>query len=235
VFFDENSRLKIDYEQGLVRLSLKSSDYSVDEFTISFSDFDSFYESATSHKDYESDNIKIKWLSRDAIVQIRESVYKRRIFKFSEPKINRILSQFGAEKIGYMHWLSTNETKAHEVTDEYIYKKEDSDENDNKGEILARKLENKIDKVIDICIQLSESVSNLSTKMKDLERKTQNVVTTSSSVSNQESDFSFGDDEHFIPSDLNVNLKGTMTSESTSSDESAMDAAEALKKLRRSK
>lgn len=237
MFFDDSSRIKIDYEKGLVRLSIKSSDYSVDEFTIPFSEFDSFYDKATSKKDYESNSIKIKWMSREAIVQVRESMYKRRIFKLSEVKINKILSQFGSQKVIYLNWLSSNGLKAHEVTEEYIYRDENHHQ-EERGDALAKKLEDKIDKVIDICIQLSESVSHLSTKMKELEHKTQNVVISSSSVSSQqsiESDFSFDDNEHFIPSDLNVNLKGTMTSEATSSEDSAMDAAEALKRLRRSK
>ena len=47
MFFDETSRLRIDYETGLVRLSIKASDYSVDEFIIPYSNFDAFYEYAS--------------------------------------------------------------------------------------------------------------------------------------------------------------------------------------------
>lgn len=216
----------------------------MDEFTIPFSEFDSFYDKATDKKDFESHFIKIKWMSREAIVQIRESRYKRRIFKLSEVKINKILSQFGAQKVSYLNWLTQNNYKAHELTKEYIYKEDEENVGENqkskedKGEVLAKKLEEKIDTVIGICIKLSESVGQLSTKIKELEHKTQNVVITSSSVPSQKSeeiDFSFKDDEHFIPSDINTDFKGTMTSESTSSEDSVMDAAEALKKLRRRK
>lgn len=243
MFFDDSSRIKIDYYKGLVRLSLKSSDYSVDEFTIPFSEFDSFYDKATDHKDFESHFIKIKWMAREAIIQIRESKYKRRIFKLSEVRINKILSQFGAQKVSYLNWLTKNNYKAHELTKEYLYKEEEEENKgegeknkEDKGEVLAKKLEEKIDTVIGICIKLSESVGHLSTKIKELEHKTQNVVITSSSVLSpkiDEIDFSFKDDEHFIPSDINTDFKGTMTSESISSEDSVMDAAEALKKLRR--
>ena len=242
MFFDESSRLKIDNEKGLVRLSIKSSDYSVDEFIIPFSTFDAFYDKATSKENYESEFIKIKWMFREAIIQIRESKYKRRIFKFSEVRINKILSQFGSVKVVYLNWLSSKEIKAHEVTEDYLNDQEDldfssvqMDESTNEGDVLSKKLEEKIDKVIDICIQLGESVGALSSRVKELEHKIENVVITSSNASTQQTDdisFPFSDDEHFIPNDLNINFKGTMTSEATSSEDNASDAAAALKKLR---
>lgn len=231
MFFDETSRLRIDYETGLVRLSIKASDYSVDEFIIPYSNFDSFYEYASEGSNYDSDNIKIKWINRSAIVQIRESIYKRRIFKLSEPKINRILSQFGAEKIGYIDWLNDNANTAQEITNEFIFKTATVDSEEL---LLIRSLDEKLDKVIDICINLGLSMEKIFAKLKELEQKKQNVVIDSSNVQMKSKDsISLSDDnEHFIPNDLNVNFKGTMSSETTSSDETATDAVEALKKLR---
>tara|TARA_B100000674_G_C37730794_1_gene864218 strand:- start:196 stop:903 length:708 start_codon:yes stop_codon:yes gene_type:complete len=231
VFFDESSRLRINYEKGLVRLSIKASDYSVDEFTIPYSDFDAFYEYASSGGNYDSDNIKIKWSGRSAIVQIRESIYKRRIFKLSESKINKILSQFGAEKIGYIDWLSENTDRATELTSDFIFK---SATVDSEELLLIRSLDEKLDKVIDICINLGLSMEKIFAKLKELEQKKQNVVIDSSNVQIKSTDgiLLSDDNEHFIPNDLNVNFKGTMSSETTSSDETATDAVEALKKLR---
>ena len=231
MFFDETSRLRIDYETGLVRLSIKASDYSVDEFIIPYSNFDAFYEYASEGGNYDSDNIKIKWTNRSAIVQIRESIYKRRIFKLSEPKINRILAQFGAEKIGYIDWLNENSNTAQEITNDFIFKTATVDSEEL---LLIRSLDEKLDKVIDICINLGLSMEKIFAKLKELEQKKQNVVIDSSNVQMKSTDgiLLSDDNEHFIPNDLNVNFKGTMSSETTSSDETATDAVEALKKLR---
>ena len=242
MFFSETSRVRIDHENGLVRLSLKSSDYSVDEFMIPFSEFDAFYDCATVKEDFVSDDIRIKWLSTNAILQLRESKSKRRIFKFSDSKINRILSEYAAEKIMYLDWLSKNKDLAHELTGEMLYREEEIISHDNEEVLrMMKMLDEKMDMVLNICLKLHESVNSLSGSIKDMEIKSASLhnklIITEETVTKAKGDDLFlpKEESHFIPNDLNINFEGTVTSQSTSSEDGASDAAEALKKLRRSK
>ena len=243
MFFSDNSRVSINSEQGIVRLSIKSSDYSVDEFTIPFSEFDSFADSAQQKQDFSSDNIKIKWLARDAILQIRESRYKRRIFKFSEVKIGRIVSAYLSEKITYLDYLSKNKGTVHEFTEEYLY---DSDALMNIGkeikrqnEQMSKDLENKIDQLLNICMNLSttcikldKGIQGLSEKISEIEFNNFEQVVIQSGESVDDGLFISDDQEQFIPSDINVDFSGSMSAQSTETSDNAMDAVNALKKLR---
>ena len=152
-------------EQGIVRLSIKSSDYSVDEFTIPFSEFDSFADSAQQKQDFSSDNIKIKWLLGMLFFKSENQDTKEEFFKFSEVKIGRIVSAYLSEKITYLDYLSKNKGTVHEFTEEYLY---DSDALMNMGkeikrqnEQMSKDLENKIDQLLNICMNLSTTCIKL--------------------------------------------------------------------------
>jgi len=243
MFFSDSSRVSINKEKGLVRLSIKSSDYAVDEFIIPFSDFDSFSDSVQSKTNFSSDVIKLKWLVRDAILQVKESRYKRRIFKFSESKINGIISSYLSEKILYLDYLSKNDGVVHEFTDEYIYEENEKDKEQDiqirQNDQMAKDLEKKMDQLIGICISLSETcvgldkgLQDLNKRMNSIESKTSSQVVIQGSQTSDDGLLISENEETFIPSDINVNFTGSMSAESTTTGESALGAVEALKKLR---
>ena len=240
--FTDSHRVKIDHQQGLVRLSIKSNDQSVDEFMIPVSEFDELYESVSERLNYSSENLKLKYLDRHILFQIRESIAKRRIFKFTETRMLRMMSEFASEKLMYLNWLET-EGKGYESTSAGIFS---LGGRDCVAAPLALNLSKKVDHLIEVCHSINSGLSSLHHMTKLMYERmgemeiNQNIIQGGNTEIKREefADIGFEIDEeesHFIPDDLNKDFDGTLISLSESASEDVSDAAKALKELRRKK
>ena len=224
-YFAERTRIKID-EQGLVRLSVRADESCVDEYVFSYSEFEAVREAYEHEMDIRSSNIRVKRIPNGYSVQLKEGVFKRKIYDFTVPEFSMLMAQYGSkqlmfEKAGGMSQVAT----LHPIDD---------------LKTLSVKLEHSFEPLYEevknagsrkgVDFDLEGILRSIDSKLNAILENTQNIRLTGVS-NNETTNTSF--DELFIPSSFEgETFTGKVNRASEVSEGSTDSAAEALRKLR---
>jgi|SRR6056300_174606 small nuclear ribonucleoprotein (snRNP)-like protein len=231
-YFAERTRIKID-EQGLVRLSVRADESCVDEYVFSYSEFEAVREAYEYEMDIRSSNIRVKRIPNGYSVQLKEGVFKRKIYDFTVPEFSMLMAQYGSkqlmfEKEGGMSQVGTidpvDDLKTLSVKLEHSFERlyeEVKNAGARKGvdfdlEGILRSIDSKLNAILENTqnIKITGAINN----------DTTNTVSTS---------FYDEEDELFIPSSFEgETFTGKVNRTSEVSEGSTDSAAEALRKLR---
>ena len=229
-FFAERTRVKID-GNGLVRLSIRADQTSVDEFVFSYSEFEAVREAFENEMNIWSSNIRVKRITKGYSVQLRENTFKRKIYDFSISEFQIMMNQYRScqtvfEKSGGMDQVG--------VIDPVDDIKDLSIKLEHSFERLYEEIQTAASaKRIDF--DLERVVKSIDSKLTSILETTQNLklgqVASPPPMNIPSADL---DDEMFIPAKFNDTLQGSVVNEPEISEgTTADDAAEALKKLRK--
>ena len=225
-FFAERTRVKID-DNGLVRLSIRTDETSIDEFVFSYSEFEAVREASDNDMDIRSSNIRVKRIPNGYSIQLRENTFKRKIFDFSISEYQVMMNQYRScqtlfEKAGGMDQVG--------VIDPIDDLKDLSVKLEHSFERLYEEIKNASAKRIDF--DLERMLKSIDTKLTSILETTQNLKIVSHPSSQSSVAQPHLDDEMFIPSRFDDSLQGSVLKASEVSEGTTDDAAQALKKLR---
>jgi len=226
-FFSEKTRVRVDARQGLVRISVRSDESSVDEFVFPFEECDSLFEAASAVLDFSSKNFKLRFGGRKIFLQFRENSLKRKIYNLQSVEFQMLCTQFASERIKVEKLDPGERSIISETCDDIM----------SLSVNLNRHFENLFKEVR----LVGKPSFDLETLLKSIDGRLMTIeqtlreggVSMTSSVPSPQG-FSM-DDDLFIPHSFREDFDGNLNVEQTQTESSSDSAAEALKKLRSKK
>lgn len=231
-YFAERTRIKID-EQGLVRLSVRADESCVDEYVFSYSEFEAVREAYEHEMDIRSSNIRVKRIPNGYSIQLKEGVFKRKIYDFTVPEFSMLMAQYGSKQLVFEKEGGMSRVGMIDPVDDL--------------KTLSVKLEHSFERLYEevknagsrkgVDFDLEGILRSIDSKLNAILENTQNIKLTGVS-NNDTTNTSFYDaeDELFIPSSFEGDtFAGKVNRVSEVSEGSTDSAAEALRKLRRKK
>jgi len=229
-FFSEKTRVKVDAKQGIVRISIRSDEKSVEQFIFPFEEVDSMFEAVNVGLNFSSKNFKIIFKPKKIFVQFRENAFKIKIFNFNLSEIQVLCSQFANERLK-VEQLDPNERATILDTCDDIMS-------------LSISLNKHFDNLFQEVRVASQLGFDLEPYMKSIDMRLGNIEKTlkekgiqGSITPNQHKDdirFSM-DNELFIPDSFKEDFDGKINTQTTAEQSSTESATEALKRLRNRK
>ena len=228
-FFSEKTRVRVDARQGLVRISVRSDESSVDEFVFPFDECDSLFEAAAAGLDFSSKNFKLRFGGKKIFLQFRENSLKRKIYNLQPVEFQMLRTQFASERIKVEKLDPTERSIISETCDDIM----------SLSVNLNRHFENLFKEVR----LVGKPSFDLETLLRSIDGRLLTIEQTlregggrvSMSSSAPATDSFARDDELFIPGSFREDFDGKLNVEQTQTESSSDSAAEALKKLRSKK
>ena len=227
-FFSEKTRVKVDAQQGIVRISVRADEKSVEQFVFPFEEVDSMFGAVSAGLNFSSKNFKIIFKSNKIFVQFRENAFKVKIFNFNPSELQVLCSQFANERLK-VEKLDPNERATILDTCDDIMS-------------LSISLNKHFDKLFKEVRVASQLGFDLEPYMKSIDTRLGNIEQTLKEKGIQVSvtqapsgnyrgrdDGKFGmDDEMFIPDSFREDFDGKINTQKPAEQSSAENAAEAL-------
>jgi hypothetical protein len=221
-FFAEKTRVRVDARQGLVRISVRSDESSVDEFVFPFDECDSLFEAAAAALDFSSKNFKLRFGGKKIFLQFRENSLKRKIYNLQPVEFQMLCAQFASERIKVEKLDPSERSIISETCDDIM----SLSVNLNRH---FEKLFREVRLVGKPTFDLEALLRSIDGRLLTIEQVLRDGGMTSSAPGAQ----SFAmDDELFIPESFREDFDGNLNVEQTQTESSSDSAAEALKKLR---
>jgi len=231
-YFPERTRVRID-EQGLVRISIRADQTSVDEYVFSYAELDAVQEAYEYSMDIRSSNIRVKKIPKGYSVQIKEGPFKRRIYDFSTPEFQMMMNQFLSQRIHFEKMGGMSKIGVVDPVDDL--------------KTLSVKLESSFERLYEeikitgnksgVNFDLENVLTSINDKLNAILDATKNINITTVQGQDVSKNTSIPEsDDFFIPSTFEgESFRGKVTNSPTTSTESTDSASEALKELRKSK
>ena len=228
-YFSERTRVKID-DQGLVRLSIRADQTSVDEYVFSYAEFESVKEAYDHEMDIRSSNIRVKRIARGYSIQVKEGAFKRKIYDFNISEYQMMMAQYASSRIVFEKTGGMSNIGVLEPIDDL--------------KTLSIKLEHSFERLYEevqkagskkgVDFDLKSVLQSIDNKLNSILEATQNIkITTVQGGSNVTKNTREIEDDFFIPSNFEgESFTGKVTKSSTTSSDSTDSATEALRKLR---
>jgi hypothetical protein len=231
-YFSEKTRVRIDAKQGIVRISIRADETSVEEFVYPFEETDNFIEAIRAGLNFSSKYFKSIFKQQKIFLQFRENAFKVKIFNFNQSELQMFCAQFASERIKIEKLDPKERATVVDICDDIM----------SLSVSLNKHFEN-LFKEVRVASQLPfdlepylQSIDNrLESIEKTLKDKGINVTvqqTGTAPLSSRSSDRFSMDDEYFIPDNFKEDFEGKINTQKTEEASSTESAAEALKKLK---
>ena len=231
-YFSERTRVKVD-DQGLVRVSVRADQTSVDEYVFAYAEFEVVREAYENSMDVRSSNIRVKRISKGYSIQIKDGAFRRKIYDFAISEYQLLMAQYASASILFEKSGGMSQIGVLEPVDDI--------------KTLSLKLEHSFERLYEevqkagskkgVDFDLKGVLNSIDQKLNSILEATQNIkITTVQGGQNVTENTREIEDDFFIPSSFEgESFKGKVTKSSTTSADSTDSAAEALRKLRQSK
>ena len=227
-FFSERTRVKVDAIQGVVRISVRSDETSVEEFIFPFEECDHMFEAVGAGLNFSSRNFKIIFKPSKVFVQFRENALKRKIFNFNAGEFQLLCVQFANERLKVEKLDPSQRSTILDTCDDIM-----------SLSISLNKHFDKLFKEVRVASQLpfdlEPYLKSIDSRLGNIEKtlKEKGIQVTTSQVLQRRDDSAFDmDDEFFIPETFKDDFEGKIQTQKSAERSSTETASEALKKLK---